>query len=137
MLRIVAIGMLLVSTGVCRAESPEIEQKLHGAWQGGPCVGRLEFRADGTFERRNYGPGNLRLRGTWKVTWDALPPKLSLHCTESDEPSFVGKPYEVKLLELTDEHLGLLSLAEKTNWPRGALDASAGEGVIRYGRPAK
>jgi hypothetical protein len=46
MLRIVVIGIVVVSTGVCRGESPEIEKKLHGVWRGGPCVGRLELKAE-------------------------------------------------------------------------------------------
>ncbi len=63
-----------------------LERKLHGQWQGGPCAGELTLRADGTFEREHYSPGNRKLSGTWAVRWDALPPALALTCKKKTEP---------------------------------------------------
>src|SRR6476659_5945434 len=63
-----------------------LERKLHGAWIAeGDCVGDLTLRADGTFERQHYSPGNNKLAGTWEVRWKALPPTLVLTCKTSDE----------------------------------------------------
>jgi hypothetical protein len=89
-------------------ESPAaLERRLHGTWNGPPCTGRLTLGADGTFERRNYSPGNYRLTGTWEVRWNALPPTLVLACKTSDYPGFVGTTSEVKLVQLDDEVLAL------------------------------
>ena len=82
-----------------------LEEKLHGAWKGGPCDGRLILKADGTFERRHFSPGGYSLTGAWKVRWDALPPTLVLSCKTSDDPGSVGKTSEVKLIQLNDEIL--------------------------------
>ena len=46
---------------------PTLEKKLHGEWKGGPGVGEIVFRPDGTFERRNDSPGNHILKGTWEL----------------------------------------------------------------------
>jgi hypothetical protein len=97
---------------VKRADKPKegpaaLERRLHGTWNGPPCTGRLTLGADGTFERRNYSPGNYRLTGTWEVRWNALPPTLVLACKTSDCPGFVGKTSEVKLVQLDDEVLAL------------------------------
>src|SRR5262245_8162256 len=36
-----------------------VEKKLVGEWvKGGACIGDITIRADGTFERRHYSPGN-------------------------------------------------------------------------------
>src|SRR5207237_963167 len=41
-----------------------LERKLVGEWKGeGSCLGDLTLRADGTFERRRYSPGNNTLAG--------------------------------------------------------------------------
>jgi hypothetical protein len=82
---------------------PALERKLHGEWIGGPCEGELALGADGTFERRNYSPGDNKLTGTWEVRWNALPPTLVLACKASDYPDYVGKTTVIKLLELDDE----------------------------------
>src|SRR5688572_25898464 len=63
-----------------------LEKKLHGMWESGrDCVGDLTLRADGTFERLHYSPGNNKLTGTWELRWNALPPTLVLTCKDSDE----------------------------------------------------
>jgi hypothetical protein len=84
-----------------------LERKLHGEWVGqGPCDGRLTLRADGTYERRLYGPGGINSAGTWKVRWDALPPTLVLTCRTSDGPGEdAGTTYEPKLIQLDDAAL--------------------------------
>ena len=75
-------------------------------WEAGrDCVGDLTLRADGTFERQHYSPGNNKLTGTWEVRWNALPPTLVLTCKTSNDPDFVGKTWEVKLTQLDDEIL--------------------------------
>jgi uncharacterized protein (TIGR03067 family) len=83
---------------------PALERKLYGEWKGGDCQGELTLKAEGTFRRRHYSPGNNTLTGTWAVRWDALPPTLVLTCTASDCQEFVGKE-EVKLLQLDDAAL--------------------------------
>jgi hypothetical protein len=97
--------------GLCApAPQPDpnaLEAKLHGVWKGGACVGELTVKADGTFERRHYTPGNNTLSGTWAVRWDALPPTLALTCTASDAPDRikVGETTAVKLVRLDGEAL--------------------------------
>ncbi|MDZ4848358.1 MAG: hypothetical protein SGI77_03625 [Pirellulaceae bacterium] len=87
--------------------SPALEAKLHRTWISGPCVGEMTLRADGTFERRQYSPGNNHLTGTWEVRWNSLPPNLVRTFTSSDDPdqNGVGKTWEVKLIELNDDDL--------------------------------
>jgi hypothetical protein len=88
-----------------RAEGPAaLVRKLHGEWSSGPCIGELTLRADGTFERQHYSPGDNTLTGTWEVRWDALPPTLILTCTASDYEGYIGRE-EVKLIRLDDEAL--------------------------------
>jgi hypothetical protein len=82
-----------------------LERKLDGVWKGGPCVGEFTLKADGTFERSHFSPGNYHVTGTWKVRWDALPPTLVLSCRTSDDPDAVGKVSEVKLIQLDDKIL--------------------------------
>jgi inhibitor of cysteine peptidase len=99
-------------TRVKKADNPKedpaaLERKLHGTWNGPPCTGKLTLGADGSFERRNYSPGNHNLTGTWEVRWNALPPTLVLTCKTSDYPDFVGKTSEVKLIQVDDEVLAL------------------------------
>ncbi len=84
-----------------------LERKLHGQWKGGACLGDWTFRADGTFELRHYTPGNNKLTGTWEVRWNALPPTLMTTCKASDHSDYVGKTWEVKLIQLDDEALAL------------------------------
>jgi hypothetical protein len=117
-----------------RADPPQVEKMLLGSWKGGACVGTLAFKADGTFERGGYSPGGNRLQGTWKMNWDGLPPTLTLTCTQSDDPYFVGRPHAPRVLELANDRLSLIYLSEKTAWPQGSLDGSNGEWVSRYKR---
>src|SRR5207253_2957451 len=35
-----------------------LEQKLHGAWKGGACVGDYTFHPDGMFVLNHFTPGN-------------------------------------------------------------------------------
>jgi hypothetical protein len=89
-----------------------LEKMLLGTWFCGPCVGDYTFSADGTFEFKNYTPGDNTLTGTWSLRWDALPPTLVLHCKTSDmkkgapaqpEYEYLGKTLELKLLELNGD----------------------------------
>jgi hypothetical protein len=101
------------SVGVARgAELAALEQKLIGAWKGGPCVGDYTFNPDGTFELTHFTPGNNILTGTWFVRWDELPPTLVVTCKTSDfkkrapswpEYKYLDKPRELKLLELNSD----------------------------------
>ena len=86
-----------------------LERKLRGEL-GGACVGTLTFWANGTFERRQFSPGNHELTGTWEVRWDALPPTLGLTCKDSDSPRHIGTKAEVKLVQPDDTALALLHL---------------------------
>ncbi len=80
-----------------------LERKLHGEWDSKlDCVGEIAVRADGTFERRHYSPGNNTLAGTWGIRWDALPPTLVLACKTSDDKDAVGRAVEYKLVLLDD-----------------------------------
>jgi hypothetical protein len=101
---------LVFITSAQAADNPKdaaaaLERKLHGAWKGGPCLGEFTLKADATFERRHFSPGNYNLTGTWEVRWDALPPTLVLSCRTSDDPDSLGKTSEVKLIQLDDEVL--------------------------------
>lgn len=83
-----------------------LENKLQGAWKGkGPCDGELLIRADGTFQRRHFSPGNNSLSGKWQVRWDALPPTLVLVCETSDRDFFVGKTTQLAVLTLNEADL--------------------------------
>ena len=96
-----------------------LEQKMLGVWQGRiGCDGRLIFRADGTYELKDYGPGQVDLAGIWKVRWDALPATLILICKTSQIPCEVGKTMEVKLLKLDDNVLDF-EYAEPNGNPSG------------------
>ncbi len=111
----VRIAFLLVAstlvfiTSAETADKPKdapvaLERKLHGEWKGGLCMGELTLRADGTFERQHYTPGNNDVAGTWEVRWNSLPPTLVLTCKTSDESDRfpAGKITEVKLVQLDD-----------------------------------
>ena len=113
-----AAAVLLVglAQGVL-AEPPEdergkeltaLEQKMLGVWKSrGGCDGHFVFRADGTYELTEYGPGLDDNAGVWKVRWDALPPTLVLTCKTSEIPDEVGKTTEVKLIQLDDKSLAV------------------------------
>lgn len=91
MLRFASLAVFVVcSCGLrCFAEDPPnpldaLEKKLHGQWQGlGPCDGKLILHADGSYERKQFGPAGDDSRGTWKLHWKALPPTLALHEAEA------------------------------------------------------
>ena len=105
----VAIALVLCLTSGNRANDKpgngqtSIESKLHGVWVGGPCMGEFTFRADGTFERLHYSPGDHKLKGTWQLEWKALPPTLVVDCKESTNPEFVGWVLTVDLVRLNDQ----------------------------------
>ena len=82
-----------------------LERKLWGTWRGGPCMGDLTLRANGTFERRHYTPANRTRSGTWAVRWDALPPTLVLTVTDADDPGDIGTRQELKLVGLDGDDL--------------------------------
>ena len=114
MLLLLAVSLAFITSAQTArtADKPKdppvaLEKKLHGAWEADDmdCVGDLTLRADGTFERQHYSPGNNKLTGTWEVRWNALPPTLVLSCKTSDDPDLVGKTSEVKLTQLDDQTL--------------------------------
>jgi hypothetical protein len=83
-----------------------LEQKLMGKWEkGGPCIGDITFRADGTYERQHFSPGNNTVSGKWRMRWDALPPTLVLTCEEADREDLIGKKWEMKVMRLDDDEL--------------------------------
>lgn len=129
-----AVAAFMLATVSTAADTGQLEKKLLGSWEGGPCTGLLTFKADGTYERQHFTPGNNRLSGTWKLNWSALPPTLTLNCTQSDDADFVGKPDTPKLIELTDGHLTLIYLSKKTAWPEGQISYVLHEGISRYER---
>jgi hypothetical protein len=94
---------------------PTLEKKLHGEWKGGPGVGDIIFRSDGTFERRNYSPGDHTLKGTWELSWTSLPPTLVMTCTESTNPKFVDSALSVSLVRLNDDQFEYQSAGEKSS----------------------
>lgn len=112
-LRLVAVLLapLLVFAATTCAKADEaraeLEGKLLGNWEGGPCMGVLQFNKDGTFERRHYSPGGNEVSGTWKLTLNALPPTLTLTVTTSDAPSAFppGKVWELKVVRLDGDKL--------------------------------
>jgi hypothetical protein len=75
--------------------------RLHGSWIGGPCQGRITFRADGTYEWTGRGPGGDTDTGTWAVRGTPSAPVLVLACKTSDDEDRTGT-----LLELRVTHLG-------------------------------
>jgi hypothetical protein len=111
---------LLVFMSVARAvDKPNqgqtaIEQKLLGEWVGGPGVGEIIFRPDGTFERRNYSPGNHTLKGEFELQWKALPPTLVLKCKESTNREFVDSVLSVSLVRLNDDEFAYQKAGENS-----------------------
>jgi hypothetical protein len=94
---------------------PAVQKKLHGEWKGGPGEGEIIFRSDGTFERRNYSPGNHTLKGTWALQWKALPPTLVMKCNESTGSKFVDSVHSVRLVRLDDDQFEYQSTGEKSS----------------------
>jgi len=112
---ILFIPFNLVAVGGDRENaSVALEKKLHGEWKGGPGVGEIVFRPDGTFERRNYSPGNHTLKGDWTLQWKALPPTLVLKCKESTNPKFVVSELSVSLVRLNDDEFAYQTAGEKS-----------------------
>jgi hypothetical protein len=105
-------------------EAAALEKKLLGSWKGQEpvCAGNMLFRADGTYEWTEFGPGGDNSTGTWKVRWDALPPTLVLTRRTSEEPEEDGKITELKLIRLDDTNLAL---------------EEANRAVLRYARGKK
>jgi len=101
---VAALGQKPEENAKSGKELAALEAKLHGEWKGGACMGELTLRADGTFERRHYSPGNNRVTGTWAVAWDVLPPTLTLTYKTSDAPDRlkVGEILPLKVLQLDD-----------------------------------
>jgi hypothetical protein len=82
-----------------------LDRTLCGQWKGGACQGTWTFRADGTFELKNYSPGNNTLAGEWGVRWNAHPPTLGATFSKSELPEHVGKKWELRIVRLDDEAL--------------------------------
>ena len=83
-------------------ELAALSAKLHGAWRGGACEGRLTFRADGTYEWSGRGPGGDTDTGTWALRGDAPAPTLVLKCKTSDDPERAGTTAELKSVQVDD-----------------------------------
>ncbi|MDP7301703.1 MAG: hypothetical protein QGG09_01290 [Pirellulaceae bacterium] len=80
-----------------------LKSKLIGTWEGqGPCDGSIIFESNGTYKRLLYGPGGNNSSGKWTLSWDALPPTLTLACEQSDDPGYVGRALPRKLVQLDD-----------------------------------
>jgi hypothetical protein len=113
---ILFIPFNLVAVGGNRENaSVALEKKLHGEWKGGPGVGEIIFRPDGTFERRNYSPGNHTLKGDWTLQWKALPPTLLLKCKESTNRKFVDSELSVSLVRLNDDEFAYQTAGDKSS----------------------
>jgi hypothetical protein len=113
---LLAAGCVLLAAMPACAESRPVsplaglERKLLGDWIGlGPCDGRLHIKANGTYERRQFGPGGNTCSGAWNLSWDALPPTLTLSCTAADDPAYVGKTLKPKVVQLDEDNLALES----------------------------
>jgi len=110
LLRVAFAGTLVaatVSAAPVPAERAKAEKelaavaaKLHGSWRGGPCVGCLTFRANGTFEWTGIGPGGDSKTGNWFVRGEALAPILILKCVAADDEEEKGKATEYKLVQM-------------------------------------
>jgi hypothetical protein len=116
-------------------EFAALERKLLGAWKGPACAGDYTFNADGTYECRNFTPGQNTLAGTWSIRWDALPPTLLLACTTSDfkkkDPSredFAGKTVELRLVELNSDAFAYRYPNDKFEWRNSRPDEKQDSG---------
>jgi hypothetical protein len=105
--------------------SASLEKKLLGTWYGPCCGGDYTFNADGTYVVQNFTPGGNTLTGTWSIRWDALPPTLILLCKTSDftkndsdrtEYEYLGKPVEIKLVELNEKNFSYRTPDGKRDW---------------------
>lgn len=86
---------------------PAAERNLLGEWKGPACGGDWTYAEGGTFSAVHFTPGNNQLTGTWEMRWTALPPTLVQTCKTSDDPSFVGRTWERRVVQLDDESLFL------------------------------
>jgi hypothetical protein len=134
---IVSMSTFAATAAASADESPaELEAKLLGNWRGGPCMGVLQFSKDGTFERRHYSPGGNEITGTWKLKWNALPPKLTLTVKTSDDPKAfpLGKVWELKLVGLDAKSLSYQIEGDdrSTSYRRQTLDEKAVELMQGY-----
>ncbi len=84
-----------------------LEKKLHGEWRSGPCIGTLQFYADGTYMRDHWPPAGIRSTGQWSIQWNALPPTLVLHCKTSTDPADVNQTTKYNLTRLNQSALSL------------------------------
>jgi len=114
----VALSATLGATAPVPAERAKAEKeqavlaaKLQGEWRGGPCEGRVAFRADGTYEWRDVGPVANVSSGKWAIRGDARAPVLVWKCTQADDEELVGKTVEVPLVRV-DEALLVFKCAE-------------------------
>lgn len=111
MLRFASFAVLVVCCceGQGFAEEPRnpldaLEKKLHGPWQGlGPCDGKLILHADGTYERKQFGPAGDDSRGHWKLHWNALPPTLTL--SEAGAAEGIDAETQWRVQKLNDQDL--------------------------------
>jgi RNA polymerase sigma factor (sigma-70 family) len=77
-----------------------VVKKLHGRWIGRGLVPVVfTFRADGSFERSVL---DERSEGSWEMTWDALPPTLSMTYTKSDNATLLNTTHKRKVIQLDD-----------------------------------
>ncbi|VTR91896.1 unnamed protein product [Gemmata massiliana] len=81
-------------------EQAAVAAKLQGEWLGGPCDGRLTFRADGTYEWRGAGPVPNVSSGKWAIRGGAQSPVLVWKCAEADDEELIGKTVEMPLVRL-------------------------------------
>ena len=83
------------------AAASAVKRDARGVWRGmGPCDGRLIIRADGTFERIHYSPGDNHLSGSWTVASDGERHVLSLTCDASDDAGKMGVTTELEIVRL-------------------------------------
>ena len=57
---VLALALVLIATAQT-ADKPkegpaDLERKLHGEWEGGPCEGDWTFSPDGTYQVQRYSP---------------------------------------------------------------------------------
>jgi hypothetical protein len=68
-----------------------MDRRLPGVWRGtGPCDGQLTVRAEGTYERAHYSPGDNHVSGRWTVKRDGGRPVLVMTCDAADNADDVG-----------------------------------------------
>jgi hypothetical protein len=140
MKRTIPLAAVVLLVGLAQAVAGEqtgkgraaLEQNLIGVWQGRTtCDGRLVFRADGSYELREYGPAHEQRQGTWKVRGEALPATLVLLCKTADVEEEIGKTTTVKLIEVNDKNL-TITYANPNDSSLGCY--TRGGGALKNGR---